>query len=174
MAEPIKTHWKKAFNPDYLGAYAFQPDEEKTLTIASISTEMVTGPDAKKEQCSVIYWQEKEKPMILNVTNSKTIQKLMKSPYIEDWIKKRITLIVKTVSAFGEKVDAVRVKNELPAPLKTPICAKCGQIITATAEFTVKQIINAGMNKFGTTVCMDCAKESRETKEIINNENDAD
>ncbi len=112
--------------------------------------------------------------MILNVTNSKTIQKLMKSPYIEDWIKKRITLIVKTVSAFGEKVDAVRVKNELPAPLKTPICAKCGQIITATAEFTVKQIINAGMNKFGTTVCMDCAKESRETKEIINNENDAD
>lgn len=24
-----KTHWKKYTNPDYLGAYAFQPGEEK-------------------------------------------------------------------------------------------------------------------------------------------------
>ena len=36
---------------------------------------MVTGPDGKKEECTVVHFAEKEiKPLILNTTNAKTIQ----------------------------------------------------------------------------------------------------
>ena len=39
-----KTHWKKLNNPDYLGSYAFQPGEEKTVTIKEVKREMVFNP----------------------------------------------------------------------------------------------------------------------------------
>ena len=31
-------HWKKLTNPNYLGSYAFEPGEEKPLTIREICT----------------------------------------------------------------------------------------------------------------------------------------
>jgi len=37
------THWKTLTNPDYIGAYDFQPKEERTLTIKSVANEIVTG-----------------------------------------------------------------------------------------------------------------------------------
>ena len=44
------THWKKLDNPDYIGAYAFQPGEEKTLTIKNVRREVVVGAEGKKEE----------------------------------------------------------------------------------------------------------------------------
>ena len=35
------THWKKLNNPDYLGAYAFQPGEEIIATIGSVGRETI-------------------------------------------------------------------------------------------------------------------------------------
>ena len=35
------THWKRLNNPDYLGAYAFEPGEEKTGTIDFVKNESV-------------------------------------------------------------------------------------------------------------------------------------
>ena len=54
------THWKKLDNPDYIGAYAFQPGEKKTVTIDRIRREMVNGPDGKREECTVVHFREKE------------------------------------------------------------------------------------------------------------------
>ena len=34
-----ETHWKKLTNPEYLGAYAFRPGEEKIVTIESVALE---------------------------------------------------------------------------------------------------------------------------------------
>jgi len=107
-----KTHWKKLHNPDYLGAWDFQPGEEKVLTIKLVGIEKVSDHNGKKEDCSVCRFTEDVKPMILNVTNSKMIAKLTGSPYIEDWNNVRIKVYTTRVKAFGEMVDAVRIKNE--------------------------------------------------------------
>ena len=64
-------HWRKSFNPNYIGAYAFQPGEEKVVTIKTTDNEEVTNQDGKKEQCLVAHFKEAEKPLILNVTNCK-------------------------------------------------------------------------------------------------------
>lgn len=154
-----KTHWKKLTNPDYLGAYAFQPGEEKTLTIKEVKRELVYNPSGSgKEECTVAYFVEPVKPLILNVTNCKTITKVWGTPYIEDWGGLRITLKVKKISAFGEMVDAVRVANERPAE-ETIICEACGKPIAAAAGRTVQQIIAATKNKCGKALCLECARK---------------
>lgn len=155
-----KTHWKQLTNPDYIGAYAFQPGEEKHVTISKVTRETVTGPDGRKEECSVLHFTGDIKPLILNITNAKMISKLLRTPYIEEWTDKTITLIVETVNAFGERVDAVRVKKSLPT-LSAPVCARCGQVITGTDKFTAQQIAQAGLNRFGQVVCLDCAEGAK-------------
>ena len=112
-----KTHWKTYHNPDYIGAYAFQPDERKVVTIQSAKQESVMGKNGKAEDCLVVHFSENIKPLICNVTNSRAIEKVAGSGYIEDWKGVRIELYVTTVSAFGDQVEAVRVK-QTPPPQK--------------------------------------------------------
>jgi len=111
-----KTHWKKEFNYDYMGSYSLPDGKDVILTIKETRKEKVTGPAGKKEDCFVCYFVESDKPMILNRTNCKTIEKIYKSPFIEDWPGLRIQLGVDTVSAFGESVEALRIRATKPAP----------------------------------------------------------
>lgn len=108
-----KTHWKKHFNPNYLGSYSLEPGEEKVLTIVELVTEEVTGPDGKTEELPVLYVKN-EKPMILNKTNAKTIAKVIGSDYVEDWPGKKIQIYSTSVSAFGQTTQALRVRPVAP------------------------------------------------------------
>lgn len=115
--EQGKTHWRKLVNPNYIGAYELMDgsvnNKEMTVTIVKVVKEMVQGPDGKKEECTVCYLNG-TKPMILNATNQKTMTKLFGSPYIDDWVGKKMTLYVAKVKAFGDTVDALRVRTEVP------------------------------------------------------------
>jgi hypothetical protein len=113
-----KTHWKKNYNYDYLGSYSLPDGKDVTLTIAKTAKEKVIGANGKKEECFVVYFSNAEKPMILNRTNAKTITKVVGSPFVEDWVGKTVIVGVDTVSAFGESVEALRVRNIKPAPAK--------------------------------------------------------
>jgi hypothetical protein len=124
MTQVKRNHWKKLTNPDYIGAYDFDEKEERTLTIKSVANETVTGPDGKKDTCIVIRWAEPQKPMICNNTNAKMISKVLGTPYIEEWIGKRVTLFVQSgIKAFGAVVDAIRIKDANPntQPIKVRI-----------------------------------------------------
>jgi hypothetical protein len=107
-----KTHWKKLINPDYIGAYALQPDEDLIVTIDYVQREQVTGTGGKKEECTVAHLIG-QKPMILNVTNSKSIAKLYGS-YIEDWSGKQITLYASMTKLAGDMVECLRVRPTAP------------------------------------------------------------
>lgn len=104
-----KTHWKTLINPDYIGAYALSEGEDLTVTIDWVQSEEVTGSGGKKEICTVAHLVG-HKPMILNVTNSKSIHKLY-GPYIEDWAGKNITLYASTTKLAGEMVECLRAKS---------------------------------------------------------------
>jgi hypothetical protein len=105
------THWKKLSNRDYMGAWSLEEGKDLTLTIRDVKREPVTGADGKKEECIVCYWKETgAKPMILNATNCKAIEKVLKSPHIEDWQGKQVTLYATNVNAFGENVEALRIR----------------------------------------------------------------
>jgi hypothetical protein len=40
-----KTHWKKTMNPNYLGAYALEPNQDLVVTITDVKTEQVMNAD---------------------------------------------------------------------------------------------------------------------------------
>ena len=106
--QPV-THWKKLVNVNYIGAHDLQPGQEVKLTIESVAKELVKGADGKEEQC-VVAKIKGTKPMILNKTNMKIITKVLDTPYIEQWAGKTIVVYAAKVKAFGEIVDALRVK----------------------------------------------------------------
>lgn len=111
-----KTHWKKEFNYDYMGSYSLPDGKDVVMTIKETKKEKVIGANGKKEDCFVCYFNESDKPMILNRTNCKTIERVYKSPYIEEWPGLRVQIGIDKVSAFGETVDALRIRNVKPAP----------------------------------------------------------
>lgn len=149
------THWKKLTNPDYMGAYSLEDGKDIILTVDKVNREMVTGPDGKKEECTVIHWREKEKPMICNVTNARMIEKILKTPYIEEWSGKRLQICVKKVKAFGEVVDALRIRDFLPASI---LCESCGKEITAAHGMTPAELAEYTRGKYRKALCSDCAK----------------
>lgn len=119
--EQEKTHWKKLINLDYIGSQDCQQDT--IIEITKVVREMVTGNGGKKEECTVAYLKDM-KPFILNRTNSKMITKLLKSPYIEDWVGKRITVYPTMTSVAGEQVECLRVRPVLPKEVdNTPFIA---------------------------------------------------
>lgn len=158
-----ETHWKKLINPDYLGAYSLDPGKDMILTIRQVNKEMVTGADGKKEECIVCYWQEEQKPMILNVTNCKMIAKLLKTPYIERWAGHRIQIGAEVVSAFGEKVEALRVRKTLPEEAKIA-CEVCGQFIQPAFNMSASQLAAYTKKKYGKSMCAECAKDQKEAE----------
>lgn len=113
-----KTHWKKHFNYDYLGTYALEDGKDLILTITELKDEEVTDPNGKKSTCFVAHFKEKQKPMILNRTNCKTIQKIYKTPYTELWVGKQIQVYAKEgISAFGSVTDGLRIREFIPKPV---------------------------------------------------------
>jgi len=136
-----KTHWKSLINPDYLGAYSLGDMEELTVTIDYVQVEEITGAQGKKEYCTVARLVG-EKPMILNVTNSKSIGKLY-GPFIEDWAGKQITLYATTTKMAGEVVECLRVRPKVAKVERRTITDKgLARAIAAMKEgtYTIAQL----------------------------------
>lgn len=108
-----KTHWKKLVNPDYIGVYSLEEGKDMIVTIISVAREMVTSTNGKKEECTVAKLKG-QKPMILNRTNCKTIQKLYGTPYIEEWANKTIQLFAATTKLAGDDVECLRIRPTVP------------------------------------------------------------
>lgn len=155
----MKTHWKKLTNPDYLGAYALEEDKDIVLTIGYVREEKVTGTDGKKDDCVVCHFSERVKPMILNATNMKTITKLLGTPYIEDWAGHKIQIGIEKVKAFGDVVDALRVRKFLPVENK-PKCESCGKDIQPRGSMSAEDLAVYTKQKYGKALCSDCATKA--------------
>lgn len=164
----MQTHWKKLTNPNYLGAYSIENGQDLVLTIRNVREEKVIGADGKKDDCVVCYFYENVKPMILNSTNMKTIQKLYKTPYIENWVGKQIQIGVEQVRAFGDIVDALRVRNFLPRQYDQPeqkiLCEACEKELTASNGLSVVQLAAYTRNKYNRCLCAECAKKAAQAK----------
>jgi hypothetical protein len=154
---------KMGKNPNYLGSWDLEdtPNKELTLTIQSITEELVIGTEGRKESEAVCRFKEPYKPMILNLTNKKTLIKLYGTSDSAKLVGKRITIITKPVKAFGGIFDALRIKPVLP-PVKTaPLekCEVCGGDISPTKTMSSAQVADYSRAKFGKAMCAKCAKQ---------------
>lgn len=108
------THWKTQFNYEWLGAYSLPDGKDIILTIKEMKRENVVGNNGKKENLLTAHFEENVKPMVVNKTNCKTMERLFKTPDIEQWIGKQIQVGATRVDAFGEQVDSLRIRKQLP------------------------------------------------------------
>lgn len=161
MAES-KTHWKKIVSdPNFIGEADFEPGEEKILTIASVNKrETVTTAEGKSEK-AVVHWQEAgNKPMILNVARSKSIEKVAGSGYFEDWPGVSVQLYIEHgIRAFGEVVSAVRVRPFKPRTVKI-LCTRCKNALTPAGNLDIEQLAAYTSKKYGSVLCAACAKKA--------------
>ena len=156
-----KTHYRKLMNPEYLGAYSLEDGKDIVLTIDYIKVETVTGTDGKKEDLPVCHWKEPEKSMILNATNMKMIAKVLGSNFVEDWSGRKVQIGTEKVRAFGDVVDALRIRRYAPKQTSTAhtdlICEGCGKSIQAAYGMSAENVAESTAKKYGKRLCADCA-----------------
>ena len=151
---------KMGKNPNFLGSWDLDEMEnrEATLTIAKIVDEDVIGNAGTKERCTVCYWQEGGvKPMILNITNKKTICKLYHTKDTEKLAGKAVVVGIEKVKAFGDVHDALRIRKRIPKVVSAEKCADCGNDITGAMGKGAEYIAAYTKKQFGTCLCFSCA-----------------
>lgn len=120
-----ETHYRKVFDSPYLSAADIV--EPVQLTIAKVTQE-IDKTKKTKDVFNTAYFQEREirpgeklKPMILNATNSKMMDRLTGTPFIEDWAGKRITIYVDSNVKFGrDTVEGLRIRAAAERRALTP------------------------------------------------------
>ena len=147
-------------NPNYLGSWDLDemPGREITLTIEKIVDEEVVA-NGSKEINTVCYWTDRAyKPMILNVTNKKTICKLYKTKETENLKGKSVIIGIERVKAFGDVYDALRIRLKMPQIKETAAkCENCGKDIPASNGMTSAQVGAYTKKKYGKCLCGECA-----------------
>lgn len=165
-----KTHWKSlADTSQYLGKQHINPDEDLIATIEKVEAATVTDERRNsKEEKRILYFQEPEiRPLILNSTNGGRIEKLLGTPYTEEWEGHRIALFLdKTVpNNFGGEPGGIRVREYLPK-VETAFCADCGEEIKPHGKYNVNKICELTRAKYGDALCWDCGQKRKEAAEL--------
>ncbi len=114
--EPSQTtHWKNLFpeKMKLLGSQNLNENEELVATIEKVAVEKVKNSTGRDENMPVISFTNAP-PMILNVTNSKSIATLYGESY-KNWAGKSIQLYATKVRFGKDMVDGLRVRNIIPS-----------------------------------------------------------
>lgn len=166
-----KTHWKKVVSdPNFIGEGDFQEGEEKVLTIAKVNASETVQTAEGKSRKAVVHWAEPgNKPMILNVARSKSIEKVSGSGYFEDWPGTKVQLYIEHgIKAFGDVVSAVRVrpfKPRIKQQEPIPPCADCGNPIEGAYGHDARWMAAYTAKNYGTCLCAACATARKEAAE---------
>ena len=140
-------HWRNLTDLEHLRAECFEPREKKVLTIKSIVKEQLTSNNGTVEEKPVAHFEEDVLPMVLNVTNCKTIEKLYGTGNIYEWIGKKIQVFATKTKVAGESVPCLRIENIVPTSTEPEYhCSVCGKLIT-------KDTYEKSIAKYGKPYC---------------------
>ena len=111
----VTTHWRNLFESKsmLLGSHNLNEGEELVCEIQSTSIEVIKNKNGKDERVPVLCFNNAP-PMVLNITNTKTIASLYGDLY-DHWVGKSIQVYATKVKAFGAVTMALRVRSVIPA-----------------------------------------------------------
>lgn len=161
-------HWKKIVSdPQYICEADFDEGEEKVLTLAYVNASETVVTAEGKSKKAVAHWKEpNNKPMILNVARSKAMEKVAGTPDVDKWVGVQFQLYIeKGIKAFGDVVNAVRVRPYKPKVKKAeplPPCKDCGgEIKPAMGKDARWLVAYTRKNYNGDALCADCAQKRK-------------
>jgi tRNA splicing ligase len=105
-----KTHWRTIAGKEYLVGEELL-GKEVPLTIKEVKIEELQNQKGKENK-PVASFEGTERKLVLNITNMKTIAKVLGTPFTEEWAGKQITLIPVSGRFFGEDQIVVRIKQD--------------------------------------------------------------
>lgn len=113
--EPSKTtHWKNLFPNKMmlLGSQNLNDKEELIAVIRSVDIQTIKSANGKDENVPVVLF-ENAPPMVLNITNTRTIASLYGECY-DQWAGKSIQIYATKIKAFGVEQTALRIREARP------------------------------------------------------------
>src|SRR5258708_1812448 len=115
VREKHGTDFRTLFDRDYIGAFDLQR-RDATVTITKVIGGEPTAMGGRKSKKPILYFEGKDKGMIANKTNAKTIAALYGN-FTEGSIGKRVTLFVSSTRdpSTGGDIDCIRVRPTAPA-----------------------------------------------------------
>lgn len=112
MSESITGNWRNHYGFRFMSSEDLEDGQEVTLTISGCTREAAVNPVTKEEkELIALHFEETDRMMALNVTNAKTIQKLVGTPQVDKWAGSPLTIYKDRVMAFGSMKDCIRVKQ---------------------------------------------------------------
>lgn len=112
MAEHI--HWKKTVDSRYLDVGAFDAGKDMIVKIKDVMMGDVTNSSGTTQK-PILHFEGNVKPLVLNVTNMKSISKALGTPYMDEWVGHKIQLYPDyAVPAFGTITEGIRVREFAP------------------------------------------------------------
>jgi len=114
------THWKNLFpnKTMLLGSHNLNEGEELVATIRHVEIQQIKSSSGKNDNVPVVAF-ENAPPMVLNITNARTISGLYGESY-DGWRGQSIQLYVTLVRGFGTKemIPGLRIRNTIPATVE--------------------------------------------------------
>lgn len=104
--------YRSMYDKDYLGHWDLQ-GREVTVRIAKVTAGELTAQGGRKSKRPLVYFEGKEKALVLNATNGKVVAGLY-GTMTEAWVGKEVTLYPTTTSMGGETVECIRIKPAVP------------------------------------------------------------
>ena len=89
-------------------------NQDATVTISGVVLEDV-GSEGKKEEKAVVYFQGKDRGLVLNKTNSGVISDLY-GDETDNWVGKMITMFPTQTDFAGKSVECIRIRINAPQP----------------------------------------------------------
>lgn len=141
------THWRNLTDLNHLRAECFAPKEKKVLTIKEVRQEKITSNNGEVDVKPVVTFVEDVLPMVLNVTNCKTIEKLYGTGNIYEWIGKKIQVFATSTKVAGQSVPCLRIENIIPKTNEVQyLCSVCNKPIS-------KELYEGSIAKYGKPYC---------------------
>jgi hypothetical protein len=115
---------------------------EVIATIKDVSLESLKSREKGEENKPVMYFKELPKGLIVNKTNWGICAKMFGSDESNDWIGERVALIKVDVDAFGDVVQAIRIKAQKPVLNKQDVLDGYSKIFTRAKSLGVEGVDN--------------------------------
>lgn len=166
---------RKYFDSEYMGAYSINTGAEPIVTIESVLFGKITLDGGRKEEHVVLTFKEKNvpgmcevKPLVLNATNQKTLEKLY-GKGADVLVGKRIQFYIDPqVRAVGGGItEGVRIRPRIPKEKDMepiPPCGGCGKEIQPAYGRDARWVYSHTVQKYGIPLCADCATKQKEAK----------
>lgn len=113
---------RSTFPSKYLGSadLSHMPSRSIKLTIAKVTIEELQNRDREPEQKPIVYFERAKKGLVLNKTNANKIGQHF-GWNTDAWVGQQIELYIAEVEAFGETVEAIRVRVPRQAGSAAPL-----------------------------------------------------